>query len=133
MSVIVDCSVAMAWVLRDEASPYANGALDTVVAGGGTVPELWWLETRDVLLMAERRNRLSREDANTADQALSDLGLTQDTLCVQPDVIKLAREYDLTSYDGVYLEAALRLEAPLATLDKKLSTAAKRAGALWEG
>lgn len=133
MSIIVDCSVAMAWVLRDEASPYANGALDTVVAEGGMVPELWWLETRNVLLMAERRNRITQEDVGTANKALNDLGLIQDRLYVPADVLTLAREHDLTSYDGIYLEAALRLEAPLATLDKKLAGVAKRAGVYWEG
>ena len=39
----------------------------------------------------------------------------------------LARAYGLSSYDAAYLELAVRRGLPLATLDKELHKAAKRA------
>ena len=40
----------------------------------------------------------------------------------------LARTHGLTSYDAAYLELAIRLGVPLATLDEKLSAAARNEG-----
>jgi predicted nucleic acid-binding protein len=37
------------------------------------------------------------------------------------------RAYELTAYDATYLELAMRLKLPLATLDVQLIAAAKRA------
>ena len=36
--------------------------------------------------------------------------------------------YDLTMYDAIYLELAIRRDLPLATLDDKLRRAASQAG-----
>jgi predicted nucleic acid-binding protein len=44
------------------------------------------------------------------------------------DLTEIAREHRLTPYDAAYLELALRLSAPLATLDKDLRRAAEQAG-----
>lgn len=43
-------------------------------------------------------------------------------------VMDLARAYELSAYDAAYLELALRLGLPLATLDVRLRSAAERAG-----
>lgn len=40
----------------------------------------------------------------------------------------LSRIYSLSSYDAAYLELALREGLPLATLDKQLIKAARKAG-----
>lgn len=45
------------------------------------------------------------------------------------DTLQLARRYTLSAYDASYLELALRLGMPLATLDEDLQKAAKKAGA----
>jgi predicted nucleic acid-binding protein len=38
------------------------------------------------------------------------------------------QKYELTAYDATYLELAMRLDLPLATLDKMLILAATTAG-----
>jgi predicted nucleic acid-binding protein len=43
---------------------------------------------------------------------------------------KLSKKHDLTPYDAAYLELALRLDLPLATLDVKLAEAAAKEGLL---
>ena len=44
-------------------------------------------------------------------------------------VLTLARKHRITAYDAAYLELALRLDAPLATLDRALASAAAAEGA----
>ena len=44
------------------------------------------------------------------------------------ETIRLARAHNLSAYDAAYLELALRLVVPLATLDQRLDTAARAAG-----
>jgi len=38
------------------------------------------------------------------------------------------RKHELSAYDAMYLELAVRLQVPLATLDRKLRTAGEAAG-----
>jgi len=47
--------------------------------------------------------------------------------------VTLARFHRLTAYDAAYLELALRLNAPLATLDDALSNAARAEGVVLIG
>ena len=42
--------------------------------------------------------------------------------------LTLAERHDLSVYDATYLELALRMKLPLATLDRALAAAAKTAG-----
>ena len=43
-------------------------------------------------------------------------------------ILSLSRAYNLSSYDASYLELAIRESIPLASLDKNLLKAAKKAG-----
>ena len=45
-----------------------------------------------------------------------------------PDTLSLARLHELTVYDAAYLELAVRLGLPLASLDTQLKEAAAAAG-----
>ena len=44
------------------------------------------------------------------------------------EILRLARELRLTSYDALYVDLAQREGLPLATLDKGLRAAAAKAG-----
>lgn len=50
--------------------------------------------------------------------------LETDTKASVEDILSFAHRYHLTTYDATYLELAVRLKLPLATLDKKLRAAA---------
>jgi hypothetical protein len=52
MAFVLDCSVALAWVLADEGSAFADGLIDRLVAEGAVVPPVWPLEVGNVLLAA---------------------------------------------------------------------------------
>ncbi len=44
------------------------------------------------------------------------------------EIPALAERFELTTYDTAYLELAMRLAVPLATLDQDLARAAREAG-----
>ena len=127
---VLDCSVTMAWVLRDEPSAEADAALEQVTAFGGVAPALWWVEVRNVLLIAERRGRLTPQDTLVALRAIEELHISLDHAPDGAAVLRLARTHRLTAYDAMYLELSIRQQRPIATLDRKLSTAAQVEGVL---
>jgi predicted nucleic acid-binding protein len=115
-------------------SPNLN-ILDQVVENGAIVPSLWSLEIGNVLLMAERKKRITLEQRQKAIHTLAELPIVVDTLTSDHawlETMELAERYDLTLYDASYLELALRRSLPLATFDKSLKQAAKQASVLVE-
>jgi predicted nucleic acid-binding protein len=128
---VVDCSVAMAWLFHDEATPKTTALLNRMAAETAVVPALWFIEVTNVLALAERKGRIaaSRSDAFIAD--LGKLAIERDDEA--PDraftqVLALCRTHQLTSYDAVYLDLAVRRNLPLATLDDPLRKAARKLG-----
>src|SRR5712691_8877614 len=113
--------------------PYA-AAVQTQVANGwrAIVPSLWQLEVANGLLMIERLKAVTASDV---DRGLLDLEtflasraeVDQTPVAMRP-AVDLARRFQLTVYDAVYLELAKRETLPLATLDKSLRAAAGKAG-----
>jgi predicted nucleic acid-binding protein len=60
---------------------------------------------------------------------LAQLPIEIDTSVPQPaQLLDLALRYDLTSYDAIYLDLALRHSLPIATQDRDLAHAAQVAG-----
>ncbi|WP_425152683.1 type II toxin-antitoxin system VapC family toxin [Candidatus Palauibacter sp.] len=127
-SPVIDCSTAMAWAMMDESSAVAEFALEQLKVAGGVAPQLWWAELRNALLVAERRGRTTPAITDAALAALDALPVRLDRKPHGPMVLRLAREHELTVYDAIYLELALRENRPLATLDRKLARAAEAAG-----
>ena len=129
MSVLIlDASIAAAWLFSDETDPRADVALARLAEDGALVPRLWHLEIRNVLLVAERRGRFSAEHAPEYLNALDALPIQTDTTTDLAVAFALARAHGLSFYDAVYLELAHRREGTLATLDSTLARAAAAAG-----
>lgn len=124
MAFVVDASVTAAWILPDEESPLASLVRSLLADEAAFAPFVWWLEVRNLLLVAERRRRVS---GLLVDQLLGALNTYPISLDTRPDerrVVELARTHALTIYDASYIELAGRLGLPLATLDGKLARAA---------
>ena len=128
--VVVDCSVAVAWCFDDEATPALDALLDRVQVEGAVVPAFWTMEVGNVLIGAVRRRRLAREAMHERMQLLDMLPIEADAHGSGPvwrsSVLALAETEDLTFYDAVYLELAIRRGLPLASSDKALRRAADR-------
>lgn len=131
-SFVLDCSVAVAWLLEDERIPEADRLLDRLERGGkAVVPGLWRLELGNVLASAERRRRISAQGVARCLGLLARLPIVTDLETEDRalrETLGLARRERLTTYDAAYLEVAIRRGLPLATLDRALACAACRAG-----
>jgi len=127
---VVDNSVVMSWCFKDEANKYTDAVLDSMAESYAIVPSIWPLEVVNALLVSERRRRLSEADSTRFLTLLSQLPLTveqEQSEKTMMRILALARKHKLSSYDASYLDLAMRNGLPIATLDKNLRAAAKRA------
>lgn len=131
MTVVVDSSVALNWVMPDEDRALSETLMDGVASTGAVVPPLFRIEVGNSLLVGVRRNRISADYIHDALVLIRELPLRIDDSGadhVWSSTIEIAAAFGLTLYDAIYLELAVRLELPLATLDANLARAAKIAG-----
>lgn len=128
---VLDGSVALVWGFEDEDDAYATAILERMADLQAHVPSLWSLEVANALLVGERRGRTTA--ANTA-RFLAILGsfpiiVDEETVArAWTETMHLARAHNLSAYDATYLELAIRLGLPLASLDGKLKAAASAVG-----
>lgn len=120
--LILDASAIIGWIMPDE----AGIDLEPLIARGEPLlaPWLIWVELRNILIVSERRGRLPAGMGDQIADAVDALQIQLDSSASSAVVMDLARRHGLTAYDALYLEAALRHGAMLATLDGKLRAAA---------
>ncbi len=126
---VIDNSVVMAWCFKDETSQYADHILDSLEDSSGFVPSIWPLEVCNVLLVAERKKRISEAGSTRFIALLAELPIIVEQESPErmiKEIYALARKHKLSSYDASYLDLAMRKGLPIATLDKNLLSAAKR-------
>jgi predicted nucleic acid-binding protein len=129
--LVVDASVALSWLLKDEGTAIALSIRQRVIKRGAVVPVIWRSEVANGLLAAARRGRLSPEESLQALTDLSSLRIDTDLEGLDRiwnDTYVLAAEHRLTVYDAAYLELAARRALPLATFDVELRDAAATLG-----
>ncbi len=133
IALVLDNSVTMRWLLSSEKSSdqkYAENVLRALIDVDALVPNLWHLEAANVLLSAEKRGEIGAGAAEAFISQLENLPLHVDPLTAHQAfsrTLGIAKVYRLSSYDAAYLELAIREGLPLATLDKDLRSAAKKA------
>ena len=126
---VIDNSVVMTWCFKDETSKYADAILDSLEVSTAVVPSIWALEVGNVLLVAERKKRLSKADSTRFIALLAELPIIieqEPPERMMKEIFALAREHQLSTYDASYLDLAMRKGLPIATLDSGLTAAAKR-------
>ena len=129
--LVIDCSVTMAWCFEDEGNELADKVLDHLADTEAWVPSLWAFEVANVLLVAERRGRLTPADSIRFVTLLSDLPISIDGSAHERafgPVLSNGRDLGLSAYDATYLELAMRLGAEMATGDEKLRAACRTSG-----
>jgi predicted nucleic acid-binding protein len=126
--------MTLSWLVRRMDSnefSLSQRAFDAVRLEGALVPGLWYFEVGNTLLVYERARRLTQRDSEGFLAALSCLKIEPDwqqPSAIQSRVLDLGRIYGLTVDDATYLELALRTGSELATFDRALAEAARRAG-----
>jgi predicted nucleic acid-binding protein len=125
--LVVDASVAAAWVIREALTPAAMSLLqgpDTLVA-----PELVVSEVGNAVWKAERRAGLPLHQAQRTPQLLaSAYAELHDLLPLLPHAAAAARRLNHPIYDCFYLALAQREGLPLATADRRLARLAEAEG-----
>lgn len=128
MSLVLDSSATLAWIYPQETRPAVVEVFNQVIHNGAVVPDLWRIEIANCLTIAMRRSRMTAAERSESLSDLADLPITTDKdtgLHIWSDTLTLADRHNLTVYDATYLELALRLALPLATLDNDLRKAAQ--------
>ena len=128
MPFVLDASVAACWAFADENHPVAAVVLERMRTDIAIAPSIWWFEVRNVMIVNERRGRLTEIDSHGFLRALAQLGVRIDPAPDEGMVLALARTQRLSVYDASYLALALREGVALATLDQGLGAAARAVG-----
>lgn len=126
MPFVLDSSVALAWVLPDEANPALDHVCDRLIDDVARVPPVWPLEIGNASLISVKRGRLTDRDVSQLIPELRALPVEIDATSTEralEETLSLAKTYDLTTYDASYLELAKRRDMPLAILETKLRQA----------
>ena len=131
MSFVLDASVALAWCFDDEGGEYPTHALQALRTTDAMVASHWTLEVANGLLAAERRGRIGAAEVARVGSLLLSLPIAVDPVERSRGLTvihRLARTRGLSTYDAAYLELAMRMGMPIATLDGDLRRAAAEEG-----
>ncbi|MHB8743157.1 MAG: type II toxin-antitoxin system VapC family toxin [Sulfuricaulis sp.] len=134
MNFVLDNSVTMRWFFgggQPHELAYAEVVLEAMKQASALVPVTWRLEVTNVIARAEVKNLVTEARSQTFLEMLNGVDIICDAETFSQalsDTLHLARRYRLSSYDASYLELALRMSLPLATLDEELLNAAERCG-----
>jgi predicted nucleic acid-binding protein len=135
MAFVLDNSITMRWLFNDGSNSdqtYAKQVLSAMGTGDVWVPSVWCLEVTNVIATAESQHGLTQARSAEFLHLLQEMHILVDPQTADHamgDILNLARQHHLSTYDASYLELALREGWPIATLDKALLKAAKKAGA----
>ena len=130
MPFVLDASVSICWAFDEEDHGTPDLALKRLDEDEdqALVPALWWFEVRNILVINERRGRISRGAVSGFLGVLGEMSVSPDHAPEETTILHLARSHRLAVYDAAYLELALRRSLPLATLDRALARAAQSEG-----
>ncbi len=128
MKLVVDACAALPWSFADEKSEESDRILAEIYRDGAVVPVLLPIEMGNALTMGLRRKRLSEADWRKSLSTLAGLPVSVERLehlRILSILPSLAHKYNITFYDALYLELAMRLALPLASFDSDLLRAAR--------
>jgi len=128
---VLDASLTLAWAFDEEETEYTRAVLAQMLEHVVVAPSVWPLEVTNAAVTAARRRRIDDSEVRALIELVRGLDVEVDGQAHRvafDDVATLAQEHALTSYDAAYLELALRMNAPLATVDAGLARAARAAG-----
>jgi predicted nucleic acid-binding protein len=132
MSYVFDASIVAALIIPDEKNREVT-SIQKSLTETDTIytPQLLWYEITNVFKNLLRRKRYNLKEITNFFPLIQDLRLTTDFetgINYSKKIFGLCNDYNLTSYDAVYLELVDRKKATLCTLDEDLKIAAKKLG-----
>lgn len=130
MKIVGDASAFGSILLAEKLSGLAEASAETLMNAEVFTPPHWPIEIANLVVKAERGQRLTAVQAVTAWQRAVAIIEAVNVASSTPVtvVFDLARAHRLTAQDAAYLELALRLDLPLLTGDKRLAQACASVG-----
>jgi predicted nucleic acid-binding protein len=129
MAFVLDNSVVCGWFIENQAGAYGDAIARHLQGERASVPAVWELKLTNVLRTACLRQRMTAQHAQKVLAQILSLPIDVDRQAAPPaELLALALRFGLSSYDAAYLELALRLQSPLATVDGQLRDAALASG-----
>ncbi len=121
MTIVVDASIALKWVLDEPGSDAAEELLEMDLAA----PSLWLLEAANALWRRSVRRELTSAEAaerltELTKAPVASVPLEQDL----PEAMRLALQLNHPVYDCLYLALAKRLGTYVVTADARFGQAA---------
>ena len=130
--LVLDASVAAAWIIDDVATDLTDELLVRARQETALVPALFRFETANLVVTAERRGRMTQAQATQALDLLAGAWIRLTDAGSGPSRwLELARRHqglNLSAYDAAYLATAIAAAMPLAPLDARLRQAASAEG-----
>jgi predicted nucleic acid-binding protein len=127
MTLVVDASVALKWVIDEDGS---EAAQELVLQYALAAPDLLLIECANVLWVKARRGVLTKELARDALRAIEATPIRLlPTAAYVVAAQAIAFDLDQPAHDSVYLAVALAEHATMITADGAFAAAAARHGA----
>uniref|UniRef100_B0SZV9 Ribonuclease VapC n=1 Tax=Caulobacter sp. (strain K31) TaxID=366602 RepID=B0SZV9_CAUSK len=128
MTIVVDASVALKWVLDNEDG--SSRAISLIETESLIAPDLWLIECANVLVMKARRGLITAEGARAA---LASIEATPVRIVPTRAHIAAAQaiafELNKSAYDSLYLAIAVSERATMVTADAAFFRAASATAA----
>jgi predicted nucleic acid-binding protein len=126
--LVLDASVAAKWLVWAGESLEAEALRLLELRTQGqlefVVPDLFWPEMGSILCKAVQRSRCTEEVAMHSIRALRDYELaTAPSEPLLESAFAIARRYNRSFYDSIYVALAVSRQATLVTADEKLANA----------
>lgn len=132
MTFVVDNSAVSGWFIENRANDCTDAMARRLAEERAAAPAVWELEFTNVVRTCCLRQRLDAQRAQAVIVQIGRLPIDVDREPVtRGELLALAMRFGLSIYDAAYLELALRLQCPLATLDADLEAAARASGVGW--
>lgn len=129
---VIDACVVISALLEDEQDAYGLNVIEAMQTHKVLAPCYLLIELANVLQYATKQGRITNAVAVAHMKYAAALPVDWEPLPSDPayalGIYGLADALNITTYDAMYLELALRFEVPLATLDKHLIKATKQCG-----
>ncbi len=130
MKFVLDASATLAFIFPDERDDAAIRLAHRLRETQAIAPLIWRWEVQNAIITIERRGRLAADQTSALLDAVAELPVTLDTS--EGSHVEIARRFNLSAYDALYLDLAFRRHLPLVTRDVRLRQAAHRLGVTTE-
>ena len=124
MRIIADTSIFLATVLNE---PEKHAIITVTLGCELAAPDILPYEIGNALSAAVKRRRLTADEALLVYQCTKEIPVELRTVAIG-NALEIACVNGIYAYDAYFLECALRLRAPLLTLDRKMREVAQRLG-----